>query len=117
MPDDRKSKMRAQYPEFAGFVDGLRKAFGEPHAVTFGGVRYGKPEMWFRRAQQFQPPIPGVNANGYGDSGVREGKSGFSVRKDRGLRRANAKGGGLPAEEARRAWYVDDDGDEEGREV
>ena len=67
--------------------------------------------------EQFQPLIPGVTTNGHNDSGVREGKSGFSVRKDRGLRRANAKGGGLPAEEARRAWYVDDDGDEEGREV
>lgn len=59
MPDDRKSKMRAQYPEFAALVDDLRKHYGEPHAITLNGRRYGREPLWFRRNQQHQPPVPG----------------------------------------------------------
>ena len=60
MPDDRKSKMRAQYPEFAAFVDDLRKHFGEPHAIALNGKRYGREPLPFRRNQLHQPPIPGL---------------------------------------------------------
>ena len=35
----RRADMRAQYPEFAAFVDDLRKHFGEPHAIALNGRR------------------------------------------------------------------------------
>ena len=117
MPNDKKKPMRAEHPEFAGFVDGLRKAFGEPHAVTFGGVRYGKPEMWFRREQQHQPPIPGVYSNGYSDSRVRGGQSGVRARKNRGVSRPGSRRGDEAPEGARAWWTADDDGDEAGSDV
>lgn len=59
-----REDMRAQHPELASQVDGLRAVFGAPHAVTVGGVRYGKPPLPFRRDRPDQPPIPG--AGGYG---------------------------------------------------
>ncbi len=58
--DARRADMRAQYPEFAAFVDDLRKHFGEPHAIVLNGKRYGREPMPFRRNQLHQPPIPGL---------------------------------------------------------
>lgn len=56
-----REDMRAQHPELAAAVDGLRAVFGEPHAITVDGTRYGKPPMPFRRDRPNQPTIPGVN--------------------------------------------------------
>ena len=56
----RRADMRAQYPEFAAFVDDLRKHFGEPHAIVLNGKRYGREPMPFRRNQLHHPPIPGL---------------------------------------------------------
>ena len=56
----RRADMRAQYPEFAAFVDDLRKHFGEPHAIVLNGKRYGREPLPFRRNQLHQPPIPGL---------------------------------------------------------
>ena len=58
--DARRADMRAQYPEFAAFVDDLRKHFGEPHAIALNGKRYGREPLPFRRNQLHQPPIPGL---------------------------------------------------------
>ena len=52
--------MRAQYPEFAAFVDDLRAHFGEPHAIVLNGKRYGREPLPHRRNQLHQPPIPGL---------------------------------------------------------
>ncbi len=56
-----RQRMRAQHPEFAAFVDGIRAAFGldSVRAITLDGVRYGRAPLWFRRTQQHQPPVPG----------------------------------------------------------
>ena len=56
----RRADMRAQYPEFAAFVDDLRAHFGEPHAITLNGRRYGHEPLPHRRNQLHQPPIPGL---------------------------------------------------------
>ena len=56
----RRADMRAQYPEFAAFVDDLRAHFGEPHAITLNGRRYGHEPLPHRRNQLHQPPIPGA---------------------------------------------------------
>ena len=56
----RRADMRAQYQEFAAFVDDLRKHFGEPHAIVLNGRRYGREPLPFRRNQLHQPPIPGL---------------------------------------------------------
>ena len=56
----RRADMRAQYPEFAAFVDDSRAHFGEPHAITLNGRRYGHEPLPHRRNQLHQPPIPGL---------------------------------------------------------
>ena len=56
----RRADKRAKYPEFAAFVDDLRAHFGEPHAITLNGRRYGREPLPFRRNQLHQPPIPGL---------------------------------------------------------
>ena len=56
----RRADMRAQYPEFAAFVDDLRAHFGEPHAIVLNGRRYGREPLPHRRNQLHQPPIPGL---------------------------------------------------------
>ena len=56
----RRADRRAQYPEFAAFVDDLRAHFGEPHAIVLNGKRYGREPMPFRLNQLHQPPIPGI---------------------------------------------------------
>lgn len=58
--DARRADMRAQYPEFAAQVDDLRAHFGEPHAITLNGRRYGREPLPHRRNQLHQPPIPGL---------------------------------------------------------
>ena len=111
-----RDQMREQNPGFAAAVDKFRAVFGQPHAVRISGARYGQAEMWFRRTQQHQPPIPGVTTYGR-DSEFREGQPGRQSRKDRGVSRAGSNKGDGGAAGARPWWAFDDDGGEEGREV
>ena len=110
-----RDQMRERNPEFAAAVDRFRAVFGQPHAVRISGARYGQAEMWFRRTQQHQPPIPGVNHAS--DSGFRAGQSGRVARKNRGIHGPQPNGRDAAPNAARPWWDADADGNEAGGDV
>lgn len=60
--DDRRARMRAEFPAAAALVDEFTRVFGRPAwiSLTEGGrtITAGR-RGWFRRNMEHQPVIPG----------------------------------------------------------